>query len=336
MSRARAAVLALALASAVGAAEIVTLTGRAMGTRWTVKFEAEAGDLDADALRQRIEGKLEELEQQLSTYRPASVLSRFNASTHAEWFPVPAELAFVALEARRVAALTGGAFDPTVEPLVRLWGFGAGGGAGKVPQPAEILVARERIGWPLLEVRAAPPALRRARGGITADFSSTAKGFAVDALGALLDAAGRPRHLVQVGGDVRTGAIPRGHEGWSVSIEEPLETRRGVACVVSLADAAVSTSGDYRNFFRAGGQRYGHIIDPRSGMPPQGELASVTVIHPSCATASSLATGLFVLGAEAGLRLAQEEGLAALFIVQRGAALAQVSTPEFDRLRKVH
>ncbi len=335
MKRTLLAALALAGASG-GAAEIVTLAGRAMGTKWTARFEAGAAGYDPDSLRRRIADRLEALEQQLSIYRPASALSRFNASTHTEWFPVPVELARVAAEARRVAALTGGAFDPTVFPLVRLWGFGPEGRTGTVPPPAEILVARERIGWSLLEVRVAPPALRRAQAGITADFSSTAKGFAADAVGTLLDQAGLPRHVVQVGGDVRVGAAPEGQPGWAIAIEEPVEERGGVACIVALADSAVSTSGDYRNFFRAGGQRYGHIIDPRSGLPPQGDLASATVIHHSSATASSLATGLFVLGPEAGWRLALEERLAALFIVRRGSELEQVSTPEFDRWRKAH
>ncbi len=333
MKRALAACAVIVAAFPAGAAEIVTLTGRAMGTTWVAKFQPSAAPgCDSDVLRDRIAAKLESLEQQLSTWRPASDLSRFNATTHTEWFPVPPELAAVAAEALRIAALTGGAFDPTVAPLVRLWGFGPHGRAEGVPSPAAIAAARARIDWRALEVRASPPALRRTRPGIAADFSSTAKGLAADAMSALLTAEGLPRHLVQVGGDVRAGAAADGTSGWSVAIEQPHTETRGIAGVVPLADRAVSTSGNYRNFFQVSGRRHGHIIDPRTGQPVDGELAAVSVVHASCATSSSLATGLFVLGPEEGMRLAREQKLACLFFVRRGSTLVRLASPEFERL----
>ncbi|MBL9189200.1 MAG: FAD:protein FMN transferase [Opitutaceae bacterium] len=319
-----------------GATEVVTLTGRAMGTAWTVKFQPTAPSLDHEGLRTRLAARLEEIEQQCSTWRPASALSRFNATTHTEWFPVPPELASVAAESLRIAALTGSAFDPTVAPLVRLWGFGPEARAEQEPSPGTIAAVLARVDWRALEARASPPALRRARAGVTADFSSTTKGFAADALSTWLTAEGLPHHLVQIGGDVCTGAAPAESSGWTVAIEQPLEDGNGLACVVRLANQAVSTSGDYRNFFRAGDRRQGHIIDPRTGRPVQGDLASVTVVHPEGATASSLATGLFVLGAEAGLDFARTQGLAALFIVRHGAVLEQRATADFDRMRKAH
>lgn len=333
MKRALAVVAAIAAAFPLSAAEMVTLNGRAMGTTWVAKIQPSAAHVcDTDALRERIAAKLEALEQQLSTWRPHSDLSRFNATTHTEWFPVPVELAAVAAEALRIAALTDGAFDPTVAPLVRLWGFGPEGHNDKAPSPESIAAARARIDWRALEVRASPPALRRTRPGITADFSSTAKGFAADAVSALLAAEGAPRHLVQVGGDVRAGAATGGRRGWPVAIEQPHEETRGLAGVVSLAELAVSTSGNYRNFSEFGGTRHGHILDPRKGQPVDGELAAVSVVHASCATSSSLATGLFVLGAEKGLRLAREQKLACLFLVRRGSTLVRLASPEFERL----
>ncbi|MDP3072081.1 MAG: FAD:protein FMN transferase [Opitutaceae bacterium] len=318
---------------ASGATDVVTLTGRAMGTAWTVKFQAPAHGLDPEGLRARIAARLEALEQQLSTWRPSSDLSRFNTTAHTAWFSAPPELIAVAAASLRVAALTGGAFDPTVAPLVRLWGFGAEGSIESVPSPEAVAFAQARVDWRTLEVEASPPALRRTRPGITVDFSSTAKGFAADAVSALLATEDLPRHLVQIGGDVRTGAAPDGRSGWPVAIEQPLDEGRGIACVVPLAGLAVSTSGDYRNFFRAGAQRHGHIIDPRTGRPVQGDLASVTVVHPSAAVSSSLATGLFVLGLEAGRRLAEREGLACLFLVRDGGGFTSLPTAEFEKLR---
>ena len=159
-----------------------------------------------------------------------------------------------------------------------------------------------------------------------------AKGFAADAVSALLTVAGAPNHLVQIGGDVRSGGTVAEGDGWPVAIEQPLTDASGVACVVVLTGQAISTSGDYRNFFHIGRQRYGHIIDPRTGRPPAGNLASVSVVHDSCATSSALATALFALGAEDAIRLATSEGLACLFLLRQGNGLVRHATPEFERL----
>ena len=326
------AVALLSLASLAGATETLTLTGRAMGTGWTVKLATADRDCDLGAIRRHVAEKLEQLEQLFSTYRPNSELSRFNASHHTEWIAVAPEVARVAAESRRISEITGGAFDVTVEPLVRLWGFGAERRAGDIPSAAELAAARANVGWELLEVRAAPPALRKLQPRLTADFSSMAKGFAADAVSELLTAYGAPNHLVQIGGDVRTGGMLTGGEGWPIAIEQPLDDAPGVAAVVVLVGRAVSTSGDYRNFFQVGRQRYSHIIDPRTGRPPAGNLASVSVVHDSCATSSALATALFVLGAEEGLRLATSEGIACLFLLRDGTRLVRRATPEFERL----
>ena len=306
-----------------------------MGTSWSVKFFQPAVPLERDAVSREVTALLEKLEQQFSTYRPQSELSRFNAAGRTEWIGVSPELAFVAAESRRISELTGGAFDVTVLPLVALWGFGPDAHSGAIPAPAEIAASRRLVDWRRLEVRLDPPALRKAEPRVAADLSSLAKGFAADAVSRTLTALGAPRHLVQVGGDVRAGAAAAGATGWPVAIELPTDDAPGVAGVILLESRAVSTSGDYRNFVRVGQKRYGHIIDPRTGRPVDGDLASVSVVHDSCATSSALATALFVLGAEEGLRLATREGLACLFLLRDGTGLARRATPEFERwLRK--
>lgn len=160
-----------------------------------------------------------------------------------------------------------------------------------------------------------------------------AKGFAADEIDALLTQLGLPNHLVQIGGDMKlSGGGPAG-DGWRVAIEQPVDDGRAVARVVDLEHAALSTSGDYRNFFHVGRQRYGHIIDPRTGQPPASSLASVSVVHASAAWSSALATGLFVLGPDAGMALARKHGWACLFLVREGTQLVQRPTPAFERLR---
>lgn len=310
------------------AAKDVTLTGRAMGTVWTAKIDRTGlvAGVDESLVSRRISERLEQLEQIFSTYRPDSELARFNRYAGRDWFPVAPEHAQVALESRRISALTAGAFDVTVLPLVELWGFGAQGGAGRIPPAVEVARARARVDWRRVELQENPPALRKARGDVAADFSSLAKGFAADEVGRLLVRLGFTRHLVQVGGDVKASG-----EGWPVAVERPLEAAREIEAVVTLSGDALSTSGDYRNYFRAGGRRYGHILDPRSGEPVQHALAAVSVIDPSCARSSALATALFVLGPDAGWRLAERERIAALFVVRAGDGFVRRMTPEFSR-----
>ncbi|MSU24663.1 MAG: FAD:protein FMN transferase [Opitutus sp.] len=329
--------LLLACTPASAAAESLTLTGRAMGTTWSVKFLQPAAPFDRAAFAQKISGRLEQLEQQFSTYRPAAELARFNAAPSTDWIPVSPELARVAVESRRISELTGGAFDATVAPLVHLWGFGPQRHPGTLPSDPAIGAARDRVDYRRLEVRLSPPTLRKHRPDLAADFSSMAKGFAADAVGELLVSLGAPNHFVQLGGDVRTGGRTTDGAAWRAGIEEPDERGGTIACVVALADQALSTSGDARNFFLSTGRRYGHIIDPRTGRPAGGALASVSVVHASCATSSALATALFVLGADAGFAFAERQHLAGLFIVRDGDKFTAHATTEFQhRLSSAH
>jgi thiamine biosynthesis lipoprotein len=324
----------LLTAGGVRASAPVAVHGRAMGTSWTVKFIQPAPALDAGIVRQHVADRLEALEQQFSTYRPGSELSRFNGSAGTDWLAVSPELARVAVNSRGISELTGGAFDVTIDPLVRLWGFGPPGRNGVLPAEADIVRARARVDWRQLEARLDPPALRKIQRGIAADFSSMAKGFAADAVGEVLVALGVPNHLVQIGGDLKASGAGEHGGGWPAGIQQPLGESRAIADVVMLTGLALSTSGDYRNSFLADGQRYGHIIDPRTGCPVASALASVSVVQASGAMASALATALFVLGPDAGFQLAEAHGLACLFLVRDGADFARRATREFESLRR--
>lgn len=316
-------------------AEPVILSGRAMGTRWSAKVSQPPATFNAADVERRLAERLEELEQKFSSYRTQSIVSRFNAEPTTEWVPVPRDVAQVGAECARISALTRGAFDVTVAPLVALWGFGPQGEARRPPADDEINVARARVGWTKLETRAEPPALRKRDANLMVDFSSMAKGFAADAMSEVLTSLRARDHLVQVGGDVKTAGAAEHARGWTLGIETPQPSVDAgpVAAVVVLAEgAALSTSGDSRNAFVHDGRRYGHIIDPRTGRPVASHLASVSVVRASCAESSALATGLFVLGPDEGLRVAEAQGIAALFLVREGNAIVRRATPEFDQV----
>jgi thiamine biosynthesis lipoprotein len=277
--------------------------------------------------------RLEQLEQLFSTYRPESALSRFNATPTTEWIPVAAELVHVADDSRRISELTTGAFDVTVLPLVQLWGFGSMRRTDSIPTQMEISAARARVDWRRLETRMNPPALRKTEASLAVDFSSMAKGFSADEISRLLAGLGAPNHLVQVGGDVKAAGTGVEGKGWRVAIENPSDLSTPTE-VVTLRDMALSTSGDARNFFVLEGRRYGHIIDPRRGEPASSSVVSVSVLDPSCATSSALATALFVLGDDEGFRFAAAQQLAGLLLVRAGKTITPRPTPRFEALRK--
>jgi thiamine biosynthesis lipoprotein len=152
--------------------------------------------------------------------------------------------------------------------------------------------------------------------GLEIDLSSIAKGWAVDRIGRLLEAQGLGDYLVEIGGDLRARGSKAPGRPWRVAIEQPDEERRAVHQVLELRDAALATSGDYRNFFEDGGRRFNHTIDPRTGQTVQHRLASVSVVAADCTDADAWATALMALGDVEAPALAERLDLAALFIIR--------------------
>ena len=188
------------------------------------------------------------------------------------------------------------------------------------------------VGWQKVSVRTQPPALRKDVPALRLDPSSMAKGFAVDALIDLLARLDCRNTLVAIGGDLRgVGAGPEGR-GWRVGIERPETAAPGLARVIELRNAALSTSGNYRQTTRTGDRIAGHIIDPRTGQPATSALGSASVVQPTCALSSALATTLIVLGPDAALTFATREGVACLLQVRATGGWREVNSATFDSL----
>ncbi len=311
--------LALVLLAGCGSeGRTLSLSGATMGTTWSVQVAQPPESLDPDALLADITRTLAEVNDRMSTYQPDSELSRFNAEDGTGWFEVSPELVGLADKARSVSEQSNGAFDVTVGPLVNLWGFGPEVTADQIPAQADIDAALARVDWRKVETRMAPPALRKAAPDLYVDLSAIAKGHGVDRIADLLAEAGIEHYLAEIGGELRGHGLNAAGEPWRIAIERPDVDRRAVLTVVSLQDRAMATSGDYRNFFELGGRRYSHTIDPATGRPVDHALASVTVLAEHCADADAWATALLVLGPERGRVLADELGLAALFVERVG------------------
>lgn len=299
---------------------VTFFAGYTMGVAYSVKLGPGSG---GDGLDGDVAGMLARLDATLSTWKTNSEVCRFSAHRGTNWFPVSAGTARLAAMALEISAWTDGAFDVTVDPLVRLWGFGPGRTGDRPPSDAAIAAALRHVGCRGLRVWLDPPALRKDDPAISVDFSGIAKGFAVEAVAARLESLGVTNFLVAVGGELRS----RG--SWRVGIEKPDGDGSDVLRAFPLRDAAVSTSGDYRNFFARDGQRHAHAIDPRTGRPVTNNVASVTVIHPDGATADALATALAVMGAEAGMPFAVRNRLPCLFVLRSAGGLVERASPGF-------
>lgn len=315
-----------------GAGRRSTVVGGAtMGTTYSVQIPRLPARLELVALEGDITRLLETVNAQMSTFRPESELSLFNAGSADMWTPVSADTLAVVETGLRVGELTGGAFDPTVGPLVALWGFGAGAGRRQVPPAGRIDETLDRVGLGHVRTRQAAPALAKDRDDTRVDLSGIAKGFAVDKIAEHLEQLGVEYYLVEIGGELRGRGYNTRGGVWRVGIERPVADRRSVQRVVRLGGQALATSGDYRIFFERGGARYPHVIDPRNGRPVDHGLASATVIAPTTKEADALSTALMVLGAKAGLELARREGIAAFFITKTDTGFAEIASPEFGR-----
>jgi FAD:protein FMN transferase len=320
----------LLLAACSQPPEPVTLNGATMGTTWTVRLGNIPAGVSVPALRAEIEALLERVNAQMSTYREDADISRFNRAAAGEVLTMPEDFTRVLSAALALAEATGGAYDPTVGPLVNLWGFGPDHSLDRIPPEDELAAARRQVGWQRIVFNPGSGALTQT-GGLMLDFSSIAKGYAVDLIAERLLQHGIDNHLVDIGGDLRTrGQRPDGRP-WRIAIERPLAGSREVHSVLSPGNLAMATSGSYRNFFRDQGRDFSHSIDPRSGYPVQHALVSVTVLHESCMQADALATALSVLGPVEGLAFAQEHGLAVMMLVAGDEAVEEIMTPEFAR-----
>ncbi len=324
-----ATLLVLLLAACGPGPQLHTLSGPTMGTVWSVQLVAEPGSAELEGLREDLEAALELVNAQMSTYRQDSDLSRFNRAEPGQTMTLPAEFAAVLDAALALAEASGGAYDPTVGPLVNLWGFGPEGARDQPPDEHDIARTRERVGWQQLVLDRERRELTQP-GGVHLDLSSIAKGYAVDLLADRLEARGIDAYLVDIGGDMRLkGSKPDGNP-WRIGIERPSAGQRAVHGIIKPGDQAVATSGSYRNFFRDGGREYSHTIDPRTGYPIPQELVSVTVLHESCKQADGLATAITALGAEVGYRFALESDLAVLLLVLDNGVVRERMTPAFS------
>ena len=306
------------------------VAGLTMGTiPYIVKYRATE-EFD---FQYPIDSTLKVFNQSLSTYIPDSEISRFNRGD---------TLVFenkhfyqVLRSSRSVHEATGGAFDPTVGPLVNAWGFG--------PKDRVENLKHESVDSLLAFVGFDKISFDRdyavKPNGTYLDFSAIAKGYAIDLLAEFLESKAITNYMVEIGGEVRTRGLNEKGNVWAIGIEDPLveADQQRISTIVLLEDRAVATSGNYRNYYEKDGVLYAHIIDPRTGYTAQRKILSASVFAPECMLADAYATGFMVLGVEESMRIVNEDNAVdAILIYQEDGEIkttisdgiaSQVSTP---------
>ncbi len=311
-----------------------------MGTAYAVRtINPPASALSG--LDQAIRDRLERINASMSVYRPESEISRFNALAMGESMPISEDFEYVLRVSAQIYDQTGGAFDPTVKPLLDLWGFGPGAANRETRHPpSEEAVRHALASVGLHRVDASTPGrLGKLHPDVQLDLGAVAKGFAVDALTELLVDRGIRDFLVDIGGDVRVSGRNSEGEPWRIGVNQP---ERGqdwdeVLLVLRPGRGAVLTSGDYRQFFERDGHFFSHILDPRTGRPLENGVASVTVLAENATLADALVTGLMVLGVEKGLELVESlPDMEALFLFRGGEEVVEdlrdARSSGFDRV----
>ena len=278
-----------------------TQSHQAMGTVFTLYLYAADSRHAAASFEMAFE-EIDRLDATLSNYVADSEFSRINRSAASEEVTTDPEVFGFLQRCMDYSRRSDGAFDITVGPLMRAWGFFRG--EGHYPSRAELAKARTSVGWQSVTLTPASRTVRFTVPGVELDPGGIGKGFAVDSVVALLRESGVTSALIDAGSSsiYALGAPPH-EKGWKVQIPRPEDRSKSISSVF-LRDESLSTSGNYEKFFRLNGHTYCHIMDPRTGEPVQGTLQT-TVITPRATDSDALSTAMFVMGPAKGKKLLQ-------------------------------
>lgn len=324
-------VMTAALAACKPGADILKFSGLTMGTSYNVVALPTGRGPDREEVARAIELALAEVDDQMSNWNGASELSRVNAHAGDTPITLSPALARVMEGAGAVHRASEGSFDVTVGPLIDLWGFGAEGGASQRPAEAAITAAMARSGQDRV-LSLEGDTLRKTAAEAEIYLSAIGKGYGVDRVATALRGFGLQDFMVEIGGDLYASGRNGDGTPWQIGIESPLVGARGLQQVIGVSNQGMATSGDYRNFFEADGTRYSHIIDPTTGKPITHATVSTTVLTGDAMMADAWATAMLVLGRERGMKIAEAQGLAVLFLDRDGDTFRPVASSRFETL----
>lgn len=292
-----------------------------MGGSWQVKHVRQPG-INPDHVAHSALAALQLVDLQMSNYKDHSDLMRLNRAPLNTWVNIPTPMAHVIDAAEHISRFTEGALDITLGKAVNAWGFGPDPTPEHIPDTHSL--HRHKGNQDKGYERKIDPSAVRKKQDISFDLCSLAKGFAVDQAARTLRQLGLKHFLIEASGEIYAqGNRPDGSP-WQVGLELPIPGQTIVYEQIELANCAIATSGNYRNRCRIDDQEFTHVIDPANGISIRSDLLSVTVIDDICMHADALATALFIKGAAAGSAFADQQQLAALFLIRTDDGICEI------------
>ncbi|OFX90988.1 MAG: hypothetical protein A2X06_04125 [Bacteroidetes bacterium GWC2_40_22] len=278
-------------------AEFANFNGFAQGTTYSIVYESRK-NTSPDSLKREVEKILRDFDMSLSLYQDSSILSKVNRN---EDVKIDSFFEEVFRKSALVSEMTGGAFDITVGPLVRAWGFGPDDRKNFSEQKRDSLL--RLIGMD--KVSLSNGKLSKTDPAINLDFNAIAQGYSVDVVSRYFDGQGIDNYLVEIGGEVRARGTKNGNL-WRIGIDKPEDNNiipgQSLQAIVTMTDKSLATSGNYRKFYVEDGIKYSHTIDPKTGYPARNRLLSATILAGDCATADGIATACMVMGHEKSIQ----------------------------------
>ena len=300
--------------------EYQTLRGYIFGTYYVVKVRTSEPIKDFAAM---VDAEFDKVNAHLSVFEKNSELNQLNLAKAYQKQKVSKELYLLLEASQKVYRQSNGMFDPTVGPLIELWGFGVNK-EHKTPNKTQIQKALVSVGldkiklFPNQEVMKTQP-------NLTLNLSAIAKGYAVDMVAKALLDKGYKDFLVDIGGEIyAAGARNEKEQGWNVGIAVPSEKEYENSFAVTISNMAVATSGNYRNFYYINGKKYAHTINPKTGYPVRHNLLSVSVFALNCMMADAYATALMSMGEKEGLLFAEKYDIPVIMFVGDNPEMAEI------------
>lgn len=288
--------------------ELKELKGEIFGSYYLIKYR---GNLETSELQLELNDFFKSFNDEFSTYQPDSVISKFNQFSRNSKFTVSSRFIDMLKMIQKFHSETEGAFDPTLAPVIKAWGFG--GGKGKKSEP-EIKEAFKKTGFKYVKWDEEKKLIWKEMDGIELDVNAFAPGWAADLIGEILHKHHIYNYMVDISGEILFKGMKTDKDSWIGGIETPSkEYAQGIQKAFRMKDLSMATSGNYRQFFDENGKRRSHIIDPRTGKPVEHKISSATVIANSTASADAWSTAMMVLG-PLGVELCEKYGMKVLLL----------------------
>ena len=309
----------------------IELKGNTMGTYYLVSLVDVPKNLSKKEIEIEIKNTLLEANKILSNWDKSSEISKLNNNKTIKPIQISNELFDVVSEANSINIKSNGYFDITLDPLIELWGFGYSKGKiiERVPNKDKIRDTLTLVNQNLLlEINSNNQLIKKNK-NVRLNLSAIGKGYGIDLIGKKLDYLNINNYIIDIGGDIFAKGHNKNNKDWVVGIENPKLNEKLIKEIVNVSNKGVATSGEYKNYFSKDGTKYSHIINPKNGMPITHSTKSVTVVDKNAMSADGWATALIAMGSEVGLKVAEKEKIAVMFIDQVEDKLLKIKSSEF-------